>query len=233
MDQAKKDGMRRRLKACAALMASDNEHEAEAARRQAEAIMREYQMDAVDARVADVEIADAKSGAAQDPPTWERRLANLCASAYACELVYSGTGYHKAEWRFVGMAPAATLAAYAMDALATKHRGARRRYVGTKLKRYKVERNKRAAADTYSAGWIEAIRSLLRPAVAKPDAAGKAAIARFMEEQFGELSEMKPRKAPARAGDHHAGAGYADGSEAELHGGVGAGLAPKRIGRDT
>lgn len=229
MDQCKKEDIRRRLKKVAALMASDNEHEAASAQRQAEAIMREYRMDQTDVLVADVEIAEVKAGAQEDPPTWERNLAAICGDAYGCDVIFRSGYSPKGKWLFVGMAPAATLAGYAMDALATKSRSDRRKYIGTALKRYRNEKNKRAAADTYSVGWVKAIYRILpsRPATAEQH----AAIQRFKAEQFGELSTMKSRATEGRADYRHAHAGHNDGRKAEFHSGVGHRGAPRMIGK--
>jgi hypothetical protein len=229
LTQEKKSQMRRRLKKVAALMASDNEHEAEAARRQAEAIMREYQLDQVDQLIPDVEMAVAKAGAERDPAEWERRLANLCGMAQGCEVVFTGRWGKRGEWKFIGIAPGATLAGYAFEALGTKHRSDRRKYVGTALKRFRNEKNKRAAADTYSRGWVAAIRGKFPKQTLT--ALQDEAVQRFMAEEFGELGTMKPRKSAGNAADKHGFAGIEDGRRAELHAGVGVGGGQKRIGR--
>lgn len=230
MDQAKKDDIRRRLKKVAALMASDNEHEAASAQRQAEAIMREYRMDQTDILIAEVELSEVTAGADRDPATWERVLASICAGGYCCDSIFTGRYGVRGTWTFVGMAPAATLAGYAFDALRAKHRGDRRRYIATSLKRFRNERNKVAAADPYSQGWVHAVRKLLPRQT--PTAEQAEAIARFVEEKFGALGHMKPRRPAGRADDRHAIAGVDDGRRAELHAGVSHRGAPKMIEQD-
>jgi hypothetical protein len=229
MDEANKQDIRRRLKKVAALLASDNEHEAAAAQRKADAIMREYRMDQTDLLVAEVEQVEAKAGACEDPPQWERNLAALCAEAYGCDLIFASSFFGaKGKWIIIGLAPSATLAGYALEALATKHRSDRRKYIGTALKRYRNEKNKRAAADAYSYGWVRAIRRVLpkNPMTTEQ----RTAIDRFKDEQFGKLETMKPRAMSGQADGRHAVSGFDDGRFAELHAGVGTGVKPKALG---
>jgi hypothetical protein len=228
MDQARKDDIRRRLKAAAALMASDNPHEAENAARAVQAIMRQYHMDEGDILIAKVEECRSPAGAAHEPAEWERMLARMCAQGYGCRLIFIGTWSGKGQWAFIGMTPASQLASYAFDALLTKGKRDRRRYISESLKRFRKAANKQKAADAYSIGWVHALTRILPPQIELTQNQ-EAAIERFVEEKHGELGTMKsPKRGKIDA--RHASSGLNDGSQVDLHPGVREGGRPKMIG---
>jgi hypothetical protein len=221
----------RKIKALAALVASDNPHEAEAAARQMAAMMEQYRIEEGELRAAEVEECAARAGAVKEPVKWECRLALAVAEFYGAELLFSpGFCGYGGEWRFIGVAPAGQLAEYAFEQLFTKAKSARRAYMAEKLKRIKVQKNKSAKADLFSEGWVRAVAAKLpRTRRTEPQ---RTAIDAYMQQKHPSLGKFSGRQNTGRqhANDwQHQANGREAGKEVALHNGVTTGGKPKLI----
>jgi len=76
-----------KVKKCIALSKSDNPHEAAAALRQAQALMRKHGIDEAGIVASEVSAADVehKSGNTARPPAWETMLMMLVGTAFGCK----------------------------------------------------------------------------------------------------------------------------------------------------
>lgn len=140
-----------KIKKCLRLAASANPHEAAAAMRQAQALMREHGIGQADVDMSSVEESTAIAGAKQTPPKWEAQLARTVATAYACKVIFAaGIG----RWNFVG--EVAEVASYTMTVLLRQVRQARRDFTLTKLKNCK-KTTKTKRGDVFSEAWVSAV----------------------------------------------------------------------------
>lgn len=188
-----KDAVIRKIKRLSALVASDNPHEAEAAARQMAAMMEQYRIEEGDLHAAEVEECSAKSGSQKTPVRWECQLAFTVAQFYGTELLFSPGFFASAgNWKFIGVAPAGQLGAYAFAQLFTKARIARRLYMAEKLKRTKRQRNKTAKADVFAEGWVREVRRRLPPTTRTERQ--QAAIDAYMQREYPITVTFRGRK---------------------------------------
>lgn len=108
-----------KVKKCIALSKSDNPHEAAAALRQAQALMRKHGIDEAGIVASEVSAADVehKSGNTARPPAWETMLMMLVGTAFGCKGMFvpapkvngrRGAG----SYRYVGVTANATMASH-------------------------------------------------------------------------------------------------------------------------
>jgi len=208
----------RRIRACLALADSPEPHEAAAAMRQAEALMRKHGLDraAVDQSV--VEERPASLGRGRLLPPYLMALSNMVGEVMGC-VVYARAP-HTAV--FVGVGAAPEVAAYAYEVLG------RQLLVGRALHRKRRTRgaaHKRTQrADAWAAGWVAGVRHLveaIRPPIA-------AVIEQYMVERHPGLVEIRKRVVQL---DRHACDGYLAGraSGVRLHPGVAPGQGQARL----
>jgi hypothetical protein len=130
---------------CLALAASDNPAEAEAAKRQAEALMKKYNLNGEQVAAAQVTEQQSKTGGKHRPPLYFCQLAAIVADAFACEAIASpGGGYKESCMIFIGLGCKPELAGYTFDVLRRQLNKDRTSYQAT-LKRYKRENKSRIA----------------------------------------------------------------------------------------
>jgi hypothetical protein len=230
-----KEAAIRRIKKLAALVASDNPHESEAAARQMAAMMEEYRISEGDLRAAEVEEQASKAGALEKPVRWECHLAMAVAEFYGCDLIFSSGFVGSGRWLFIGVAPAGQLAAYAFDQLFSKARSARRNYMATELKRLRKASNKTAKADLFAEGWVRAVERKLRRNPRTPEQ--EAAVEEYKQRKYRSgLGTFKGRQNTAKEGAanwKHRARGAEAGDDVALHAGVTTGGKPKQIGRNA
>ncbi len=90
-----------KIKKCLALAKSANENEAAIALRQAQALMREFQ---IDPDLLDIVEASCESKATKVPQAWESSLVMTIARAMQCKPIFSSgssTWGIKASWTFM------------------------------------------------------------------------------------------------------------------------------------
>jgi hypothetical protein len=146
---------------CLALAASDNPAEAEAAKRQAEALMKKYNLNGEQVAAAQVNEQSAKTGGKSRPPLYLCQLAGIIADAFGCEAIaQQGNEWLKSRVTFVGLGIKPELAGYTFDVLRRTLNKDRTAYQAT-LKRYKRE-NKIRMADLFCQAWLGRISQQVR-----------------------------------------------------------------------
>ncbi|NHR07959.1 DUF2786 domain-containing protein [Chromobacterium haemolyticum] len=210
-----------KIKKCLALSKSSNEHEAAAALRQAQALMRKHDITDRDILLAEVSEADTPAGAKKTPIRWEASLSHLIARAFNCDHLLS-TGFSGGRWKFIGPGSAPEVAAYAFSVLARQLRKARAEFIATKCKRL-IRASKTRRADLFCEGWVAAVRQLVANIATTSQA--KAAIGAYMAKHYPDLGDFTPRNRQGERamlkGDYSARSdGWQAGKAAQLRNGL-------------
>lgn len=155
-----------KIRKCLALAKSSNPHEAAAALRQAQALMREHGVTEEGVRLAEVKeaVGDARM---QTLTQWETMLISDIADAFGCR-VFTGkrlAGWHtRRELRtftFVGVGASAELAQYAYDVLSRQCARDRQAHIAKQPARCKAI-TKTARGDAFARYWVLGVRSQLQ-----------------------------------------------------------------------
>ncbi|WP_153117409.1 DUF2786 domain-containing protein [Rhodocyclus tenuis] len=222
-----------KIRKCLALSASANEHEAEAALRQARKLMEAHGVADLDIQAAEAEERRTKAGATASPANWETALANKIAKAFGCQVIFSRRWDGRAlcivgEWVFIGCGAAPEVSQYAFAVLLRQAKRARADYIKTSLKRCK-QATKTRRADLFCEGWVFAVSRTIT-AFAETDQQ-KRAIGAYLAKHYPALRDGDARdrndgrKLSQREYDD-AQAGLLSGRQAELNRGVSGGPAP-------
>ncbi|WP_246797787.1 DUF2786 domain-containing protein [Burkholderia perseverans] len=214
-----------KIRKCLALANSAEPHEAAAALRQAQKLMKQFGVEHPELLAAGVCDAWSRSRALHRPIRYEAALARVVADAYGCDMLF-GRELNEAKtdivgaYTFIGIGPSPEIAKYSFDVLARKLRAARRVYIGAKLRRC-TPRNKVARADEYCDGWVMAVRDNMMTGTMPAEHV--AMISSYIRANFGTTSTFEPRtRAVSRRraiDDSHN--GYDEGRHAVVHRGVG------------
>jgi len=175
---------------CLALAASDNPAEAEAAKRQADALMKKYNLTSGEVAAASVSEYSSQTGGENRPPIYISQLACLIAEAFGCNAIaQTGGALMKSRIIFIGLGIKPELAGYTFDVLRRQINKDRTAYQAT-LKRYK-RANKIRMADLFCQSWLNRISQQVR------DFAGSEqelqAIAAYKQQRWGGTLEKDTR----------------------------------------
>jgi hypothetical protein len=169
---------------CLALAASNNPAEAEAAKRQAEALMKKYNLTSDEVAASQVSVQDAKTGGKTRPPLYLCQLAKIIADAFGCEgVARTGGGWLESRITFIGLGIKPELASYTFDVLRRRLNKDRAAYQAT-LKRYKRE-NKIRMADLFCSAWLDRIKEQAREFAGSEQE--RQAIDAYTAQRFGDL----------------------------------------------
>ena len=219
-----------RIKKCMALSSSSNEHEASAALRQAQALMRKHGIGAADVDASYVSESSAKAGAGARIPTHLCVLGKVVGDAFACHpIVVHVSGISGGEMRFFGVDPKPEIAAYVFTVLRRKLERNRTAYVAT-LKRCK-RATKIRRGKLFAEAWAVAVAGQVKEFAGNEQ--DRERIQAYNAKQNRNLSETGGRRAkPPRQHDHSAqSAGFYDGRKASIHGAVNAPDDSRRLGQ--
>lgn len=220
---------------CLALSRSANEHEAAAALRQAQALMREHAIDADDIELSQVgEAAVPSRSSALNK--WEALLAEFIGDAFGTahfslklQRLLGGRYCQGRDWVFVGTGAAPQIAAYAYDVLSRQCAAARATHIRKQPGSCKPI-TKTARGDRFAVGWVLAVRALVARFAGNPR--DQVLIERYLADKHPELTSVKPRDTAVgrNVRDADLDAGFQAGKKAELHKGVGAAARPLALG---
>ncbi len=151
-----------KIKKCLRLSKSANEHEAAQALKQAQILMRKF-----DVTDIDVHLSEIKESSLKVPlsiPMWQHWLFDVCGFAFGVEGYIrmgfcASKGKKIAQYRFYGISPKPELAAYAYEVLLRQLRAARQKYMKEELSRVRLAQNITYRADNFCEGWVRAVRS--------------------------------------------------------------------------
>lgn len=219
-----------KIKKCLALSASSNEHEAEAALRQARALMEKHGIDDHDMLAYEASEQHAKSGAKSNPVRWEGVLASMVSAAFGCRIIFKTGGFWNdtGRWHFIGCGAAPEIAVYAFQVLHRQCKRARTEHINTRLKRCK-QTTKTRRADLFCEGWIQAVAGKI--AALAGNERQTAAIEAYIAKHYPSLRDLAGRdrndgrSISDREWDDVA-AGMRSGKNAELNRGMNGAAAP-------
>jgi len=238
MTNSDRDKIIEKIKKCLRLAKSSNEHEAAAALRQAQKLMRAYGLSDLDVEHADIREEHARAGVKISPSKWESALAGVVARAFDCQLLFRAVNIpHKGTfgfWVFVGAEPSGEVARYAFEVLYRQVKRARKTYIQTTLKDC-TRKNCTRRADLFCNGWVSAVSEKVKRFAGV--ASMQTRIDAYIGRKHGQLTSMKGRDrndgrvlSGREIGDMLF--GQLAGREAEInHGLNGAGRQPFSLGR--
>lgn len=215
-----------KIKKCLALSASSNEHEAEAALRQARKLMEAHGITDLDIQAAEADERRAKSSVTAKPAAWENMLAHRIADAFGCQLIFSpGYWARRAEWMFIGCGAAPEVAQYAFTVLLRQVKRERATHIKANLKRCKSA-TKTRRADLFCEGWVRSVAGKITAFAGSEKQS--AAIDAFVAVRYPELGSLVTtnRNDGRKLRDHEyndLAAGHRSGKDAQLNRGVGGG----------
>lgn len=230
-----------KIRKCLALAESSNPHEAAAALRQADALMRKHELDQADVALSEIVESGAKASGSCALPLWENMLVICVAEICGCRAMFShgewlgrqfASGpksnrlrktYAKGKIVFVGRTDRAQLAAYSFESLRRQLRKARKEFSQT----YQVTA---AQIDAFASGWVQEVSSKVRDLVTP--LADVEMIDAYMRRKNGGIepdnAEIRDKAGLTRdrkqdgsiaAAFHH---GVDKAGDAQLHAGIGA-----------
>lgn len=217
-----KDEAIAKIKKCLALSASGNEHEAEAALRQAQSLMQRFGVDEADLLAAGVSESLAKAGAARKPPNWEAHLAGKIAESFGCDVFFKAS-FRGNNWVFIGCGVSPEIAMYAFEVLFRQLKRQRSEHIKTNLKRCKSA-TKTRRADLFCTGWVVAVTKTINKFAGSEEQ--ETRIAAYLAKTYSneiQTFEPKNRNQKANLSDRDfsdLAAGHSNGKKAELNHGV-------------
>lgn len=202
---------------CLALAASDNPSEAEAAKRQADALMKKYNLKSGDVAAAEVHEEAIGLGSPYKPPIYLGQLAVLIATAFGCGTHGDlGFGCTPTRFRFYGLGIKPELAAYTFDVLRRRLVKDRKNYSATLTRCKSTTKIRRA--DLFCQAWVSCIARQVNEFAGNEQE--QAAIEAYKDRQFGDTLKTDQRAAakPKHNNDWRASqAGYKAADDVSLH----------------
>lgn len=225
-----------KIKKCLRLSKSANEHEAAAALRQAQALMREHGLSATDVHLSDV--AEHKTRARSSATNrWEAMLARTAAEAFGCEWfsiihhqLLAGLDMRRVrDVVFIGIGSSPEIAAYTYDVLQRQCVRARAAHVAKQPRSCKPI-TKTARGDHFALGWVCAVADLVDQFAGNDT--DRLLIEQYLAASYPRLTPSKPRDRAVGRNVRHDDfrSGVTAGQSAKLDRGLGKSEAPKLIG---
>lgn len=214
-----------KIKKCLALSKSANEHEAAQALKQAQALMRKYEVVEHDVELSNVSEAGAEREVARKLANWQWSVARLVAGVFGCNYYKQGKVI-----RFFGLGNRAELAAYALDVVYRQIATARRKFLREEGAGWS-KNNRAYLADKYCEGWLVGAKDVVQEfAITEKE----TALMKEYEDDL-DLKTVKRRVAYVggqlgEAGDVAAAQGWGDGKDIQLHHAMNGANGVKRIG---
>lgn len=205
-----------KIKKCLALAGSSNPHEAANAMRQAQKLMGQFDVSDVELSMADVQ-ETARPARSNTIASWEAGLARLIADAFGCDMFINRRGTYtligalkrKTEFRFVGISPAADVAAYAFEVLYRQAQRDRQAHIAAQRKSIK-QSTKTARGDAFSLAWVMGVGKLVDQFAGKQEQ--DELVLAYMKQQHPEMTSFSPSR--RHLGRHVRNDSYAAGAKA-------------------
>ncbi len=136
-----------KIKKCLALSKSGNEYEAAQAMKQAQALMKKYEVDAVDVALSEVSEKGGDRQMAFKLASWQWGVADMVANIFGCQSYKRGK-----TMMFYGLGNRAEIAAYSFDVVYRQISLARREFL--KACQERKPANRTYLADQFCEGWL-------------------------------------------------------------------------------
>ncbi|WP_165010837.1 DUF7168 domain-containing protein [Neisseria yangbaofengii] len=214
-----------KIKKCLALSKSANEHEAAQALKQAQALMKKFELTEAEIGLSEIseEMSDRK--VALKLAKWQWNVAHLVADVFGCGYYKRGNCMH-----FYGFGNRPQVAAYAFDVVWRQIAAARRKYLRECPNI--IPSRREYLANRYCEGWLTGARRAVQM-FAYPE--GQEQMMERYAENALKIKMVKPRTISApptlkNIGDDAEYSGMQDGREIELYHAMDGGEAKKMIG---
>lgn len=218
-------GKEKILSKVAKLMALAKDHraspnEVETALRQARSLMAKYNLASKDTAAHAVDEVSVTTQTRRAPQDWLHSLASICATAFDCShlaYIQFPSGW---SFKFLGKGIAPELAAYTYSALHHQLVAARRTHVA--LQTRCQLKTKRRRGQLFVEGWLNAVAYKVAQFAGKIEESAQEEINAYLEVHHPELKQFVIEPKVAKGHDRVSMiAGWAEGSNAQLHRGVG------------
>lgn len=183
---------------CLRLAESGNPNEAASALRQAQAMMRKYNISEEDVQSRDIREASAHSGGYYNPPYWAVALSELIAQAFECRAYISRREEQRPLFRFMGVDYSAGIAAYTFTVLFRQLRRSRRQYINELVIEDKAERLRQG--NVFAQAWLFRIAKTVAEFAAH--SANEEAIEAYVKEHYGEPVDFERDPADTESQDY-------------------------------
>ena len=183
---------------CLRLSESGNPNEAASALRQAQAMMRKYNISEQDVQSQDIREATANSGGYYNPPYWAVALSELIAQSFECRAYISRREEQRPVFRFMGVDYSATVAAYTFTVLFRQLRRSRRQYMDELGIKDKAEQ--RRQGNVFAQAWLFSIAKTV--AEFSTDSKNDEAIEAYVKDQYGEPVDFERDPADPESKDY-------------------------------
>lgn len=210
-----------KIKKCLALSKSSNQHEAQAALRQAQKLMEAHNISEGALLASSVGRSLVKARAKARPAEWEAALTFMVGKCFGCNSYLVDTPYG-GYWSFIGVKPANEIAEYTLEVLMRQILKERKLFMdsihGNNSRAKKTER-----ADLFCIGWIRSVRSAVEYLVRTEEQ--EAAIKAYMSDNVkvgAEVETTNRSKGKSLSSKDYGAyvAGSEKGKDVRLHHGV-------------
>lgn len=183
---------------CLRLSESGNPNEAASALRQAQAMMRKYNISEQDVQAGDIREATAHSGGYYNPPYWAVALSELIARAFECRAYISRREEQRPVFRFFGVDYDASVAAYTFTVLFRQLRRSRRQYMNELVTEDKAERLRQG--NVFAQAWLFRIARTVAEFVA--DRGHDQDIEAYVKQHYGDTIDFERDHADPESKDY-------------------------------
>lgn len=222
-----KQAVLEKIKKCLALSKSANEHEAAQAMKQAQVLMKKYEVDAVDVVLSEVSERGGGRKMAVKLAEWQWSFANMISEVFGCKCYQLGNAMF-----FYGLGNRAEIAAYAFDVVYRQISAARREFL--KNCRERKPSNRTYLADQFCNGWMMGAWSAVKAFEMSDDE--KAVMADYKGKKYPHMDNAVVRDAKSPELDGSAAMieaivkGQAAGKKVQLHHAMNGAEGVKQIG---
>lgn len=221
-----------KIKKCLALSKSSNQHEAQAALRQAQKMMEAHNISESALLASSVGQAFTKAKAKSRPAQWEAGLAVMVGKCFGCDSFFVEMHFG-GYWKFIGVNPSPEVAEYTFQVLMRQLSKERKSFLET-IHGNTSRAKKTARADLFCEGWIRQVRSSVEFLVRTEEQ--EAAIKAFREGMNIDKPLSSNDRNKGRDLSYNDYRAYADGKEkgkdVRLHHGVDGSRHSTMIGHD-
>lgn len=181
-----------KIKKCLSLAESSNPNEAANAWRQAQALMRRFNIEHADVLASEVKAVWVKGSMAKAVTAWEASLAVSVMEAFDCEALRQRKTFPKrvGTWVFIGQGSNPEVAAYAFEVLYRQVRNGRRKFLRDNCEGWS-DADKRKHVELYSHAWVFALHEKVKAFASRNR--NDEAIQAFIEREFDVSTDMKMR----------------------------------------
>ncbi len=203
-----------RIRKCLRLARSSEPHEAAAALRQAQALMRIHGIDRATLDADTVDEITRPGVRGMRPPLWHAALLDLIEMAFGVKVIYLRES-RRLQVNIIGAGARAEIAAYAYDVTYRSLKDERTAFL-KRQRRYK-RANRSRRADLFALAWVGAVRKQVTALVPTEDE--QRAVTEYLAGKALSKVAGRPPRWSARDWAAHA-AGHAAGANFQLHAGI-------------